>query len=434
MVSFRDLGKAIPRYNSEIIGIGETGMRLFIAALAVLWIFGGQINAQVHVSPFAGQWFPAEKAELEEALEKAFQIAEQRVADTYIRKPVLALVVPHAAVAYSGIVAASAYRLLDNPENVILLAFSHKRLFHGIVAPDIDSYATPLGRISVNRQVLEELGFPSVEEGELSDHSLEVQLPFLQHSAPGASITPLYVGDLSEKELVSVALKLADRVNKGDILIASSDFTHYGKAYGYEPYPNNAELPQRLFQQAMMAFEEIGSTDIEEFDSYLNATGDNICGVQPIRLLMEALANLEGNAYLELMDYMTSSDLSGDYSTSVGYGSLAFFPASAFRVGIADQQKLLNSARSTLIEHISNGGKVAVPVPLENRDNDLEQRSDVFVTLRKEGKLRGCMGTLNSSKPLWDAVADRTLAAATSDPRFPPLTAETNRSAWRSQF
>lgn len=394
---------------------------------ALLWtaLAGGSLAAQIHESPFAGKWFPAKAEELAQILDRLFQAAEKRAGGVRGRKQLRALIAPHAAIQYSGVVAASAYRLLDQPKNVIVLGFSHRGRLEGVVAPRLEAYMTPLGSVAVNGMALAELGLRTTEERELCDHSLESQLPFLQRAAPGATITPLYVGELSAQQLEEAAGRLAARMRKGDVVIASSDFTHYGKAYGYVPYPNDKQIRLRLFRQAMLAFEEIGSIRVSEFDEYLEATGDTICGQGPIRLLLAALARLEREGeeiYMEPADYMASGDLTGDYSMSVGYGALAFYPAPAFRVSPEDQRKLLASARGTLNRYLSEQARDGVKVPEAERSPDLERPNGVFVTVKKNGELRGCVGALVARKPLWETVPDRTLAAMTEDPRFPPLT------------
>jgi AmmeMemoRadiSam system protein B/AmmeMemoRadiSam system protein A len=395
---------------------------LFVASFCLL---GSECHAagRVHKSPMAGRWFPATQIELRTALEKAFGSAAQRAGGSPGRKQLLGLIAPHAGIQYSGVVAASAYRALGKPANVIVLGFSHSRVLEGVVAPDIEAYQTPLGKARVNAEVIRDLGFATVPESEVCDHSLENQLPFIQFAAPQASLTPLYVGNLSEPARISAARRIAARIQKGDVVIASSDFTHYGKMYGYVPFANDAKLPGHLADRARQAFEEIGSLHVPAFDSYLEQTGDTICGRDPIRLLMEVLGHLDVDAYPQLIDYMTSGELMKDYSMSVGYAALAFYPPSAFEVATADQEKLLTSARLTL-ERYYGGLKQHVPVPPEQRSGDVLQRSGVFVTIRKNGELRGCIGTLSPRSALWQVVPDRTLAASFSDPRFRALSRE----------
>lgn len=380
-------------------------------------------SAQVYTSPFAGQWFPADRQELSDLLDRSFDTAEARASGVARREGLRALVVPHAALRYSGVIGASAYRLLDNSQNVIVLAISHRKPVPGVVSVNANAYATPLGEVAINREVQAELGFPLSEPEEYSDHSLEVQLPLLQRAAPGASIVPLYVGGLSDRQRAEAAAKLAKRLVRGDAIVASSDFTHYGETYGYTPFPHDEQTGARLRSQAAVAFEEIGSLDPQLFKRYLQQTGDTICGRDPILLLMATLSRLKEQHYMELADFLTSADLTGDYAASVSYGALAFYPARSYRIDEDAQEKLLVSARATIDDYLS-GKKTGVHVPEAERTAGLEQRNGVFVTVRSKGELRGCVGAYAPRTPLWETVPDRTIASISTDPRFAPLTAE----------
>jgi len=382
---------------------------------------GLQLSAEVIASSAAGEWYPADKAQLEQLLDAAWQAADERAGLTPRRKGLRALVVPHAAIRYSGVPAASAYRLADSPRTVIVLGFSHNMPLSGVAVADADAFRTPLGEIPVNREVQEELGFPLLDPKKYADQSVEVQLPFLQRVAPDASIVPVYVGALTPKQSRAAAAKLAERIGRGDLVVASSDFTHYGEAYGYTPFPLDDETAVRLRRQALEAFEAIGSMKPDVFDDYLRRTEDTICGRGPIRLLIETLALLEDELYLETADLVTSGEFVQDFSASVTYGALALYPSSSYRLDAADQRKLLASARATLDAYVA-GGTDDVPVPLGDRNPDVRQKDRVFITIRRDGQLRGCLGFLRADTPLWSSVADRTLAAARSDPRFPPLT------------
>jgi AmmeMemoRadiSam system protein B/AmmeMemoRadiSam system protein A len=382
------------------------------------------LAGQVHKSPMPGKWYPADAPALNKLLDQSFSAAGKRTGSAPRREKLRALVAPHAALPYSGVIAASAYRLLDGPRNVIVLGFSHRRPLRGVIAPAVDAYLTPLGEIKVNREAVKQLQFGQMSEDQLCDHSLENQLPFLQRAAPSAGLIPLYVGELTGDELRLAAQRLARQMEQGDVVIASSDFTHYGEAYRYTPFPNDKELPRKLFQRAMVTFELIGSLDVAEFDGFIAATQDNLCGRYPVRLLMAAVARLKADTYLKALDYMASGELTRDYSLSVGYGALAFYPSSAFGVGEQDQKRLLTSARQTLDKYLASGKKERVPPPVAERGPDLKQRAGVFVTVKKGGELRGCIGSVFARKPLYEAVVDSTLAAASADPRFPPVTAK----------
>jgi MEMO1 family protein len=387
---------------------------LALAAVSLAW-------GQVHRVPTSTQWYPSDAAALEKLLDDSFALAAKRTGGGPHRRHLAAIIAPHAALPFSGAIAAAAYSRLNQPGNVIVLGFSHSRRIDGIAAPDLDAYSTPIGKVRVNRDVIRELKVAVLPQTDVGDHSIENQLPFIRRVAPEASVTPLIVGEMVEPQMKVFARKLSSRIGKGDVIVASSDFTHYGKEYRYEPFPKDDQLPKRLFERALAVFERIGSLDARSFDRIIEETGDTTCGRGPVRLLMEALAGQGEPHYLQALDYLASGALTRDYSLSVSYGALAFYPARAFEVDAAEQKKLLRSARRTLEAFLATGAKLPEPVPSEERNGELSRRTGVFVTIKTDGRLRGCVGALTPQKPLWEAVADRTLVAATQDPRFKPV-------------
>ncbi|HVX65918.1 MAG TPA: AmmeMemoRadiSam system protein B [Bryobacteraceae bacterium] len=393
--------------------------RLAVFLLAALAV----VPAQVRKVPASEGWFPDQAEALKQVLDNAFRTAEKRVGRVPPRKRLLGIIAPHAGLAYSGAIAAAAYSRFDHPSNVVVLAFSHSRAFSGVRVPALAAYETPLGRIEVNREAVRALGFSAGPAAELADHSLDNQLPFIQRAAPGVRVIPLFVGELEPEELAAAARKLVGRLKQGDVIVASSDLTHYGAAYGYTPFPVTQTLPARLRDRAYEIFERIGSLSTAQFEALVAGTHDNLCGFGPIQLLMATLAAWNEEVYMSPVDYMASGELTGDYRLSVGYGALAFYPASAFEVAAADQARLLASSRRTLAGFLAGGGRQREPVGPAERGRDLEQRSALFVTLKKDGELRGCVGSFAPRLPLGDAVAEQTLEAAAEDPRFPPVSA-----------
>ncbi|MBM3815063.1 MAG: AmmeMemoRadiSam system protein B [Acidimicrobiia bacterium] len=387
-----------------------------IAAPVLLLAASVVAFSQVHISPMAGRWFPAEKSALTAALDASIEKAALRSGGAPPRPGLAALIAPHAGIQYSGVAAASVYRLIGKPANVIVLGFVHRFPVDGIASPKVSSYRTALGEIEVNQEIVDQLGFIQRDEGALCDHSVENQLPLIQRFVPEAKIVPLYAGALDETGLRAAARKLAKRLQAGDLVIASSDFTHYGDGYQYTPFPKDRSLAARLKDRAVEAFENIGSLETALFDRFLARTGDTICGRDPIRLLMATLTALGGDYYMSTADYYSSGDLSGDHTTSVGYGGLAFYPAASFTVGEAHRTALLRSSRQALDAYLS-----AKAAPVTEPNPELQHRTGVFVTIRKRGELRGCLGTLSPREAIEATVLDRTLAAARSDPRFPPL-------------
>jgi len=393
-----------------------------VVRAVVQFLFASLAFAQVHKVPVQTQWFPADAATLAGVLDRSFDAAGRHLRNVPVRPGVLAIVAPHAGIEYCGPVAATAFsRLGDVRGDVILLGFSHQVQAQGVLAPVLDAYESPLGRIEVDNAAIRSLGFGRVQESTVCDHSLENQLPFVQRAAPKAKVIPLYVGDMTDAQLSSAAGKLAARLKAGDVIVASSDFTHYGAAYGYTPFNNDASLGARLRERFLDLVEEIGTMDPRRFDGYLARTGDTTCGRNPIRLLMAALARWKEDVFVTPLAYANSGEMTHDWRTAVSYGALAFYPYSAYGIGPESAKRLLASARATLDNYLATGKKSIVPVPDAELTDELKQPAAVFVTIKKKGELRGCVGEFVPRMPLYEAAADRALAAATQDPRFPPL-------------
>ena len=201
--------------------------------------------SSAHLSPYRGQWYPESPAELEALLEEKYACACARTGNPLPGG--LGFVVPHAGPAYSGTVAATVYRTLQEQhvERIVLLAFPHHGRLHGVATPDVTAIATPLGEFAIERRFAGE--FRTVPEERLCDHSFEIQLPFLQKSVPRATVTPLYVGHLRPEERSEAAAVLAGGVAaRNRLLLASSDFTHYGRQFGHLPFPIDRQTPERL--------------------------------------------------------------------------------------------------------------------------------------------------------------------------------------------
>jgi hypothetical protein len=377
-----------------------------------------------HVTPFAGSWYPARRAELETLLDTLFDASLQRTGDDLLPRP-LAFVVPHAGLDYSGTVAAAAYRNLRaaTPRRVFILGFAHSGGRPGVLIPDVMAFETPLGRVEVDPAAMRELvssdSFVMTPESRVCDHSVEIQLPMLQRAAPGTPVVPLYVGPLDASQRSAAARALAQMVQPGDVLLASSDLTHYGRAFGYQPFPVDEETPSRLRDLDYRAIEAAGSLDPEFFLNALRETGATVCGSNPIALLLATLSALGGEEILQqTLDYQTSAEIAGGYEHSVSYGALGYFRADSFCLGPEDREALLASAAATLRRLRETGQRTAIPP--DGSGTALRRRAGVFVSLHKDGELLGCIGNYAAPLPLAEAVPEMALAAALDDPRFWP--------------
>jgi hypothetical protein len=214
----------------------------------------------VHISPYSGSWYPEQALELEQLLDERFEQSRQRTGP-YLFPDGIGFVTPHAGPAYSGTVAAAVYRSLQQqrPDRIVLLAFPHHGGLKGIAAPDVDAIATPFGEVAIDRTFA--AGFARVAEKRVCDHSFEIQLPFLQKAVPTGRVAPLYVGNMDAGERSAAADKLAAAWRPGVVFLASSDFTHYGRDFGYVPFPCDRAVSARLRELDSDCIDAAGSLD-----------------------------------------------------------------------------------------------------------------------------------------------------------------------------
>ncbi len=379
-----------------------------------------------HTSPLSGRWYPADPAELRRLIEALFADSERRTG-AWTAPRAAGFVVPHAGLVYSGGVAAAAWRQAGSlaPERVILLGFSHHGAPRGAWIPDLDAYETPLGETAIDRGAAESLvrtgAFAWSPEPELCDHSVEIQLPLLQVAAPGAAVVPVYVSRLADGERREAARALAKLAGPRTAIVASSDFTHYGRGFSFQPFPVDESTPALLENLDGSVIEAAATLDAAEFLRTLRETGATVCGYDPVSLLLETMALVsEGEEiFQETLDYRTSGDITGDFRQSVSYAALGYFPHRALELDRSDSEKLIESARRTLDHYLRTGERQ--PIPAEGGSPALERRAAAFVTLHSGGELRGCVGRRGPDEPLSDLIPRLALSAGLEDSRFDPL-------------
>ena len=300
-----------------------------------------------HKSPFSGTWYPEDGAELESLLAERFQESGRRTG-SFLFPGALGYVVPHAAPAYSGTVAAAVYRSLgiERPERIVLLAFPHHGGLKGVVSPDSDRISTPLGEVPLDGDFA---GFPRVAEARVCDHSFEIQLPFLQKAAPQSRLTALYVGRMDATARREAASRLAAAWHPGVVFLASSDFTHYGRNFGHVPFPADDSVAERLRELDYACIDAAGSVDSALFLETIEARKATVCGTAPIALLLDLLRLIgQDEIYRWVLDYQASGEINGDYGHSVSYAALGFYPRSAFDLDGPDRSALLDAAAESL--------------------------------------------------------------------------------------
>ena len=381
-----------------------------------------------HTSPFSGNWYPRDPVELQELTGELFRAAERRCVP--VRPGGIAFIVPHAGLQYSGAVAASVYRHLEaqRPRRILLLGFPHHGAPSGLWLPDIEAIRTPLGVVEVDTTTVGELAahpeFHRMQEAILCDHSIEIQLPLIQRAVPGARIVPIYASHPSPAIRESAGRTLASMLDSDTVLVASTDLTHFGRSFRFQPFPVDDYVGERLRELDESVIEAIGSLSPEFFYDTLRETSATVCGFEPVAVLLSALKHWQSEGgleevFLETLDYQTSGEITGDFSHSVSYGALGFFPYRSFLVDEEDGLVLLECARRTL-EYYQRTGRRELERPPVEREC-LARRGGVFVSLHNQGVLRGCIGQCEPCSTIRDCVPEMTLSAALEDCRFDPV-------------
>ena len=252
------------------------------------------------------------------ALRKNIDEMLNRVQLPKIEGTVRAVVSPHAGYVYSGFTAAHAFKLLEGRKYdcVIAVGPSHREYFDGISIYSGDAYETPLGKVPINHEVRSELlrgekNIVASVAGHRAEHSLEVQLPFLQRVLEEFSVVPIIMGDQRRQlcEQLSVALARV-MANKNVLLVASSDLSHF------HAYDEAVLLDKRVIQ-------EVEHFNSDVFIDELEKKSFEACGGGPIAVAMKTAQQLGANR-VEVLHYCNSGDITGDKSGVVGYLAAAF--------------------------------------------------------------------------------------------------------------
>jgi AmmeMemoRadiSam system protein B/AmmeMemoRadiSam system protein A len=346
----------------------------------------------------AGQFYPSSPAQLKSMI-------KEMVDEKAVKEDVIGLVLPHAGYIYSGQVAGATISRVKFKDTFIILGPNHTGNGKPYSIMTEDAWQTPLGNVEIDSELAKKMLASSryLREDYLAhqqEHSIEVQLPFLQYFKPDVKFVPIILGYGTEAVFKEIGKELA-RAIKGlkreVVIIASSDMTHY----------ESQKSAQRKDAQAIEAMLNLDAGELMARVEGLNIT---MCGYAPAVCLISAAREL-GATRAELVKYQTSGDTSGDYSAVVGYAGVI----------IMDMSPIAKLARKTVEAYIKEG---TIPEP-EELTPEMKELAGVFVSIHKLGDLRGCIGTF---EPATENVANEIIAnaisSATRDPRFPPISPE----------
>jgi len=382
-------------------------MKLYLHALLLLFVFPGGCAAVVKEPAVAGSFYPKERKKLEVEVDGYLAQGGGETGGGRL----LALVSPHAGYMYSGHVAGHSYARIKGKDirTVILIGPSHHAAVNGAVIYPGGGLATPLGTVAVNESLARSLaserdGVRLAAEPFTREHSLEVQLPFLQRSLKEFSVVPILVGRMTRESYRHLADRIATILKKDDksLLVISTDLSHY----------HDAKKAGVMDRKVLDAAVRLAAGDLE----HLLTTGEGeMCGAGAV-LYGLAAARGAGATEGELFKYADSGDVSGDKGYVVGYGAIGYYRR---ELSQADRRDILSLAKETVERHVSGR-----PLPEWNGDSQrMKADGAVFVTLKeKNGRLRGCIGSLQATMPLCRSVIQNGVSAASRDPRFRPVT------------
>jgi len=413
----------------------------FLALLLPVVLVAVCAEATVRPPAVAGAFYTddavALRLQVEQLLERAGPGAEN----------VRAVVAPHAGYVYSGAMAATAFSGIraTEPQTIILLGPSHHLGFSGgaLPAADVTAFATPLGKVRLDGKALGVLrgnsDFNGPARAHGPEHSLEVELPFLQVVAPQARIVPILVGFDTDRETCRrMARALAEIIDDQTVVVASSDFTHHGDRYRYAPFAGREDLGDALLNLGRATADRIAAQDPDGFWHQVEVSQDTVCGRKPLAVLTELLAHAFDGAG-SVVGVTTSGHLTGSFDLSVTYASVVFSgrwgtwkdgPAAPDLKELDEiqQNALLALARATLQSHLAHDQSLAEWYASHGATEAFRASAGAFVTVhntgrraKREGKLRACMGVIEARQPVADAIVSAAVSAA-HDPRFPGLT------------
>jgi len=409
--------------------------------LLVLCVAACAGAATVRPPAVAGQFYPGSAAELQGQVDGFLGQAASAAGP-----PARAVVVPHAGYAYSGPTAGRTFASLKGKtiRRFIVLGPSHHEAFAGgaLPAAGIGAFSTPLGEIPLDVQALQKLrGCPDLA-GPASahgpEHSLEVELPFLQRLAPDALLVPVVLGYGSDRDACHrIARCLSQVVDDGTVVVASSDFTHHGRAFGFAPFAGDKDLGMKLVELGRKTAERVAAVDTRGFWYQVKTSEDTVCGMRPIQVLLELLEHaFDGKG--RVVDVTTSGHVVGGWDRVVTYAGVTFdgsfrtwreSPPVKMAALLTKEQgrDILELARAALHCHLAHDGAVAEWFANHSVEGPFEAPAGAFVTVdnrgeraERFGKLRACMGVIEARQPLVDAELDAAFSAL-HDPRFPEL-------------
>jgi len=376
-------------------------------------------------SAVAGQFYPSNPDVLQQELSELFAVAAPKEC-----KHVRAIISPHAGYIFSGEIAASAFNQIDDNvdyKRVFLIASSHQAYFEGASVYCDGDFLMPYGKEEVDTEFGKTLveSYPELFSDDrsphLNEHSIEVQLPFLHYVLKGKyKIVPIVLGTSDHSVCRRIAVVLKPYLNAENLFVVSSDFSHY-------PNYVNAKSVDLATEQAIVSKEpkHLLSVLAEHIGKRVPHLSTSLCGWTSVLTLLYMTENNDSFNYKGIK-YCNSGDspIYGDHDRVVGYWAIALvekeLDKDEFSLSEEDKQQLLQEARRSIENLFWDVERPALDI--DKCSAALKTKCGAFVSLHKDGNLRGCIGQMTGDKPLLKVVRDKAVWAAINDSRFPPVT------------
>jgi len=390
-----------------------------ISALLLLFTLSSKLlfSQNIKDADFSGSWYPADKKTLQDQIDYFFDSVNPPLIED---KPI-AIIAPHAGILYSGRTAAYGFKAVKDKgiDTVVVVGFSHRKDYDGIAVFDQAGFKTPLGTLYSDKDLAKEIInahdkiYPLLLAFD-KENSVELILPFIQASFKKPKVLLLAIGrqSLENSKILGESLYKVLKEKENFLIVASTDFSHY------------------------LAKNEAEKIDSETLDLILSMEPETLyktcyqqnrmCGTAAVVSTIIAAKKLGANKSY-LLRQATSAESGSSRYKVVGYASVLFANADLnskkeknMAKSLSKDQKdiLLKIARNTVALYVSEGEVFNPQVD----DPELKQVQGVFVTLHKDGRLRGCIGSIIGDKPLYLGVRDMAISSATQDPRFSKVT------------
>ena len=350
----------------------------------------------------SGRFYPGTADQIRALISSFTDEAEDKI-------DAIGVVAPHAGYIYSGSVADAVYACIEPADTYVIIGPNHTGMGKPFSIMTLGTWQTPLGDVSVDSTLAQSILAKSkyLQEDRTAhqnEHAIEVQLPLLQYFKPDIKIVPIILAVATLEIYREIGTATAEAIkgvsDKKIVIVASSDMTHY-------------ESQEAASTKDKRAIEEILKLDEEGLLDRVVKERITMCGYAPVVTMLTA-AKILGAKTAELVRYQTSGDASGDFSAVVGYAGVI--------VSRYEMSPLVKLAKETVEAYVKER---RIPKPPESLTPEMKERAGVFVSIKKDGQLRGCIGTFEPTRPnVAEEIIANAISAATRDPRFLPITSQ----------